>query len=390
MTGDSATVVVVGAGAFGASSALELRRRGHEVLLMDPGPLPHPLASSTDISKMIRMDYGDDAFYMELMEKAFPIWRAWNRGWGEELYHETGFLLLAEGPMEPGGFEYESLQLLERRGHPFTRLDSAALSGRIPAWRADRYPDGYINPEAGWAESGRVVERLVADARQAGVQLLEGRRMKELDESGGAVRGVVTSEGETIQADWVVVAAGAWTPKLLPQLADVMWPVGQPVLHFKVADPAAFQLPHFLPWSADIANTGWYGFSALADGTLKIANHGPGRRVDPDEPRTLDAGTEAKFRAFLRDSLPTLAEAPLVGSRLCLYCDTWDGNFWIDRDPVHERLIVAAGGSGHGFKFTPVIGPIVADLVEGKENRFAWRFAWRSRGALDTEHARHT
>ncbi len=106
------SVLVVAGGVFGLTAAIELRRRRRAVSLIDPGPLPHPLASSTDISKMIRMDYGSDELYTRMMEEAFVGWRAWNDEWGESLYHETGFLILAGESMQPGGFEHDSFVLL--------------------------------------------------------------------------------------------------------------------------------------------------------------------------------------------------------------------------------------------------------------------------------------
>jgi glycine/D-amino acid oxidase-like deaminating enzyme len=95
-----------------------------------------------------------------------------------------------------------------------------------------------------------------------------------------------------------------------------------------------------------------------------------------------------RCRAFLAASLPALADAALVGSRLCLYCDTRDGDFWIDRHPEREGLIVAAGGSGHAFKFAPVLGEIVADVVEGRSDRGHGRFAWREQANPGREQAR--
>jgi glycine/D-amino acid oxidase-like deaminating enzyme len=167
-----------------------------------------------------------------------------------------------------------------------------------------------------------------------------------------------------------------------------MWAIGQPVYHFRVEDLSLYQPPRFVTWSADIANTGWYGFPALDDGTLKVANHGPGKRQTAEAPREVDPASEASFRAFFSRSLPGLTDAPVIFSRLCMYCDTWDGDFWIDHDPDREGLIVATGGSGHAFKFAPMLGPIIADVVEKKTNRFAHRFAWRKRGDLKTEYAR--
>lgn len=383
------SIVVVGAGVFGVTAALELRRRGHAVALFDPGPLPHPNAASTDISKVIRMDYGADEFYMALMEQGFEGWDAWNRAWGSPLFHEDGFVIVTSEEMRPGGYEYESFTLLQKRGHRPQRLDPAQLKARFPAWSTGQYVDGYFNPRAGWAESGKVMARLIEEAQAAGVSLWEGRAMARLLEEGGRVAGIVTADGERHRADFVVVAAGAWTPVLLPWLGDRMWVVGQPVLHFRPADPAEYRPPRFTPWAADIAKTGWYGFPALPDGTLKVANHGPGRPIHPDAPRQVEPGDEDRFRAFFRHTFPGLVDAPLIGSRLCLYCDTWDGDFYIDHDPDRPGLVVATGGSGHGFKFAPVLGPIIADVLEGKSNPFAARFAWRERGALAKEEARY-
>src|SRR5512145_3076738 len=110
MTAKDGTVIVVGAGIFGVTAALELRRRGWRVTLVDPGPIPHPLAASTDISKVVRLAYGSDEIYTALMEEAVEVWREWNRLWPEPLYHETGVLFLARAPMAPGSFEQESFR----------------------------------------------------------------------------------------------------------------------------------------------------------------------------------------------------------------------------------------------------------------------------------------
>lgn len=389
MTRRERSVVIIGAGIFGATAAIELRRRGAAVTLLDPGPLPHPDAASTDISKVIRMDYGSDTFYTALMEQALQGWDAWNRRWGEPLYHETGFLILAREPVLDQGFERSSFALLTARGHTLDRMTPDKLRERHPAWAAERYPDGYFNARGGWAESGKVVAKLIEEARAAGVTLVEGFTFARLLEEGSRVTGVVGADGERRLGDVVLVAAGAWTPTLLPHLGDRLWAVGQPVLHFRAPDHDFYRAPRFPPWAADIARTGWYGFPALPDGTLKIANHGAGRRMHPDEPRVVGAGEEAKFRAFLADTFPGLVGAPLLGSRLCLYCDTWDGSFWIDHDPDRPGLVVAAGGSGHAFKFAPVLGGIIADVITHEENPHARRFAWRARGALAVEEARN-
>lgn len=384
------TVVVIGAGIFGVTSALELRSRGWDVALLDPGPVPHPDASSTDVSKAIRMDYGSDDLYMAMGEAAMVGWDAWNDRWDAPLYHESGVLFLSRDAMTPGGFEHESFTRLEKRGHRPERMRGGALEARFPAWAAGRYPDGYFNARGGWAESGRVVAALAAEAKAVGVRIEEGVRFARLAESDSRVVGIVTDRGDTLRADVTLVAAGAWTPHLLPHLHDAIRSVGQPVFHFRPADPAPFAAPRFCVWGADIATTGWYGFPADADGLVKIANHGPGQTVHPAAPRIVGPEWEPRFRTFLRESLPALADAPIATTRLCLYEDSWDGNFWIDHDPDRPGLVVASGGSGHGFKFAPVLGRIVADVVERVPNPYAPRFAWRPPGQPGSEHARHS
>jgi glycine/D-amino acid oxidase-like deaminating enzyme len=381
-------VIVAGGGIFGVTGALELAARGHAVTLLDPGPIPRPEAASTDISKLVRMDYGHDALYAELMEHAFLGWEAWNQRFGAPLYHQVGLLAISKHPMAEGGFEEESHRLLSSRGHTLERFDRARFEARFPEWRWSNYQDGYWNPKAGWAESGRVVACLADEARKAGVAIREGVALAGLLEAENRVTGVRTQSGESISADRVLLAGGAWTPVLLPELSDRIQPVGQPVLHFRPDDPGRFRPPAFPPWCADIATTGWYGFPANADGIVKVANHGKGRPIHPDAPRAIDPSDEPRFRAFLAETFPRLAEAPLVGSRLCLYSDSFDGDFWIATHPGRRGLSIASGGSGHGFKFAPVLGGLIADALEEKANPFLDRFRWRERGARKTEGAR--
>lgn len=373
---------------MGVSTALELRRRGRDVTVLDPGPIPHPRAASTDISKVVRMDYGSDDLMTAFAEAAMAGWEAWNAA-GVPLFHRDGFLLLAGAPMSAGGYEYESFRRMRDRGIAVERVDPLTLATRFPAWNADRYPDGYFNPTAGWAESAVVVRTLAHRAGRAGVRFHEGRAVALL-ERGGRVRGVSLEDGGTLEHPVTVVAAGAWTPALVPGLEGRMEPVGQPVLHLGVKDPARWSPPAFPVWAADIARSGWYGFPSTSDGRVKVAHHGAGLRVDPTSDADVPAEHVDRCRAFLRRSLPELADAPVVGSRVCFYCDTFDGYFWIDGHPDLDGLVVAAGGSGHAFKFAPLLGPVVADVVEGRTTRWGRPFRWRSpgRSGPSTEHAR--
>ena len=368
-------VIIVGAGINGVTSAIELKKRRHQVVLVDPGPLPHPLAASTDISKAVRAAYGPDEDYTALAARSIELWRNWNQDFGLELYHETGGLFLRRQRMQPGDFEYESWKVLERRGHKVERVDPAKLRERFPAFEADHFSDGFFDSEGGYVESGRVVATLAQRAKSLGVKLIDGVKLASLDESDNRVQGVVLEDGRRIRADTVVVAVGAWTPYLLPFTKRFFRATGHPVFHLKPVEPELFSAERFPFFGADISTTGYYGFP-LNQGVVKIANHGPGREMSPESPeRAVTAAEEESLREFLRSTIPPLADTPIVYSRICLYCDTHDGDFWIAPDPERPGLIIAAGDCGHGFKFAPVLGEIIADAVEGKSllHKFRWR-----------------
>jgi glycine/D-amino acid oxidase-like deaminating enzyme len=202
------------------------------------------------------------------------------------------------------------------------------------------------------------------------------------------VTGVRTRAGAHFEADAVVVAAGAWTPRLVPQLGPYLSSVAQPVLYFRASDTARYRPPCLGVWAADIATTGWYGFPARSDGTFKVARHDLGYDMDPDAARVPLPQEEDTFRAFLAGTFPGLADAPLIAARLCLYCDTADGNFWIGADPERRGLVVASGGSGHAFKFAPLVGDWVASAVEGNPDPATRPFAWRNPRPGQSDQAR--
>ena len=411
-------VIVIGAGINGVTTAIELRKRGHDVVLVDEGPLPHELAASTDISKAVRAAYGADEDYTALAEQSIRLWRQWNEEFGTKLYHQVGVMFVRRSEMMPGDFEYESFKLLQKRGVKVARMDTPQLWKRFPAWNSELYRDGVLEIEAGYAESGRVVATLIDRAKSAGVQLHAGKFV-ELDQTNQRVNGIFVKDQQTravipskveesrgemhrvasqgpspsrlrsaaarralgmtrIAADIVVMAVGAWTPYLLPFTKHFFRATGQPVFHLKPAEPELFAAERFPVFGADITTTGYYGFPINRDGVVKIANHGAGREMSPDSPkRVVTSEDERNLRKFLASTFPALADAPIVRTRVCMYCDTHDGHFWIAHDPEREGLVVAAGDNGHGFKFAPVLGGIIADAAEEKDNRLLDKFRWR-------------
>jgi len=393
---DRPRAVVVGAGIMGVTAALELDRRGWTVQLLDAGPIPNPLAASTDISKVCRMEYGGDAAYMALMEEARTGWLAWNEkrlAEGKDaLYHETGVLMVCLDEMAAGGFEYESFEMLRARGHAPERLGGAKLAERFPAW-SEKFTDGFFHAVGGWAESGRVVSALTRDARQRGIDVLESERVTSLIESYGNTSGVMTESGRRIEVDTVVLTGGSWIAEadLLPELAASLTRSYHPVWHLRPRKPEQFSADRFPVFTADIGRTGFYGFPLHPrEGVVKIGHHGLGVVVEPGKPGpavpglsddgnplTVPAEITEKLHAFLAEHFASLADAEVAGTRLCPYCDTADEDLWIAAHPERSGVTVACGGSGHAFKFAPVLGAIIADAVEGKTNPYSEKFRWR-------------
>lgn len=368
-------VVVVGAGINGVTAAIALRQRGHDVDLVDPGPLPHPLAASTDISKAIRAAYGADEIYTELAERSLPIWRKWNVQFETTLFHEVGFLFMRRTRMREGDFEFETAKVFERRRHKWARFDE--VKSRFPVWKTGNFCDGVFEFEAGYVEAARVVALLLKRAIQIGVSVRGAVAFSGLIEN-GHVSGVVLEDRQRLLADQVVMCAGAWTPQLLPFTQSFLRATAHAVFHLRPHEPELFRPEVFPVFGADISATGYYGFPLNADGVVKIGVHGAGREMSADSgERIVNAEEEHQLHQFLNEAFPQLTDAPIVLSRICMYCDTNDGDFWIARDPKRTGLTIATGDNGHGFKFAPVLGDLIADAVEEKENPLLHKFRWR-------------
>ncbi|MDF1661760.1 MAG: FAD-dependent oxidoreductase [Planctomycetota bacterium] len=371
--------LIVGAGLFGLTAALELQSRGYSVTVFESDVIPAEDAASNDISKVCRLEYGTDDALIELMDSSFTAWENWNRASIDRgkapLFHQTGLLSLCREEMAPKSFEYESFQRLHSKGYPLQRLGLDISLDRFPAW-ASVYKDGFFNPKAGYAESGRVIDHLAALAQESGVELRPNTAVESLWIDSSKLRGIVIKGGEKTPGDFVVVAAGTWTQTLVPGLELDLCSTGHPVFHLKPDDPALFHPERFPVFFADIPRTGFYGFPLHSTGVVKVSRHAIGRKQDPNHPREVHEDDEKRLRQFLAESLPSLASAPIVGRRLCFYSDSIDQDFWITRHPEWGNLTVAAGGSGH-FKFAPVLGGLVANALEGESSPILDRFAWR-------------
>ena len=373
--------LIVGSGIFGITTTVELAKRKYKVAVINPDTIPHHLAASTDVTKAVRMEYGSDKEYFRMAEICIDRWKEWNDFFGEELYHEVGYLMLCKDKIESdrNSFEKFSYQNLIESGYSSDRMNAEGIKERFPVVNTSVYIDANFNPKGGYVESTLVVEKLTEYARSLGVDIYQGQSAETFIVENGKLQGIKTREGNTFRCGHALVAAGANTPYLLPELQPYMKATGHPVFWLKPQNPKYFSSPYLSVFSADISNSGWYGFPFLPKyGVVKIAKHSIGVSIHPEScDRRIKDNEVEKMRSFLQITFPELVDATLVSTRRCLYTDTLDGHFWIDNHPEIKGLSVSSGGSGHGFKMAPLLGEIAADVVEGKSHEFSQKFRWR-------------
>ena len=209
-------------------------------------------------------------------------------------------------------------------------------------------------------------------ASELGVRLAQHTPVAAVDETPGGVR--VQAESGSRDFDAAVVATGVWLGRLVPSLAAHVRPSHQQMVFVEVDDAQRFAHGAFPMFTFDPDRGGFYGFPFLREGFLKIAEERIGPEVDADLDRAVTPEFTDRALDFLRRRIPEMARGRLVGGRSCLYANTPDDHFFIDRAPGADRVFVAGGGSGHGFKFGGAIGELAADAVEDRDNPLGQMF----------------
>ena len=366
-------VAVVGAGVFGAWTAWHLVRRGLKVALVDAYGPASVRASSGGESRVIRIAYGADAIYSRWASASLAEWKALSERVTLPIFHPTGVLWFSR---RRDAYIEASLKTLAALDVPVTVYDRAALSARWPQIDFSDVAIGFLEHRTGALLARRAVQAVVREAVASGATLL-------LDKAGPPVRAgdgvrLPLSSGGAIAAGAAVYACGPWLPKVFPGLlGGRIVPTRQDVFFFGPAPGDRRFSPGALPVWADF-NDGdiFYGLPNLESRGFKIAHDAHGPVFDPDTGRRHpDRESYAQVRAYLARRFPALADAPLVGSRVCQYENTANGDFLIDRHPSIDGVWLAGGGSGHGFKHGPALGAHVADLVTGVATAIAPRFA---------------
>lgn len=355
---------IIGAGAMGSAAAYHLARRGEPLALIEQFELGHARGSSHGAARITRHSYADPR-YARLMPPAFRAWRDLEADAGTTLYLRTGGVSFS-----PPGVDYAArvAASLEELSVPFWRGSGRTFGAIHPAFAIPEGYDVVFEPDAGMLAAARAVAVQIEMARRHGgdrTRVLERTPVRAIDLDGD--RPVVRTDSARIVADQLIVAAGAWVKRLLPDLPVPVRVTRQQVLYFRPADSAPFQVgrfPVFIYKGADEdEDDAFYGMPDFLGLGVKAARHA-GPEVDPDvHSPAIDEDYRSIVRRFLRAHIPALADADIGMTEVCLYTVAPDDAFAVDFLPIRPDVIVASPCSGHGFKFSCLIGRILADLA---------------------------
>jgi sarcosine oxidase len=355
-------VIVVGLGGMGSAAAYHLARRGKRVLGLERHAPAHDRGSSHGESRIIRQAYFEGAEYVPLLFRAYDLWEDLERETGEDLMTLCGGLFI--GPKD-GELVSGSIASADEHGLPYEVLDSAELKRRFPVFEPGPETVALFEKRAGFVRPERTVRAHLDRAASLGAELRFGERVVSWEATDSGVR--VRTEGGVHEAGRLVVAAGAWAGELLSDLGLPLEVTRQILFWFRPRGGVEAFAPERLPiwiYEPDDGNM-FYSFPAVdrADTVKAAFFRADGTPADPD---TIDREVhedEVEFiRGYLGRHVPAL-DGEFVAARTCMYTNTPDQHFVVSKHPDHPQVAVAAGFSGHGYKFCSVIGEILADLA---------------------------
>ncbi len=362
-------VGVVGLGAMGSMTALELVLRGHRVIGFDRFRPPHAFGSSTGKTRIIREAYFEHPLYVPLVQRAYERWDALERdgpGPGSLLLRTGGLMIGPPGQRLVSGARTSALE----HGLVFEELSPADMHRRFPRFHLGQSECAIWEPRAGVLYPEVAIASALTRAVGAGAELHFGEAVREW-KSGTDLR--LQTDAETYRVDRVILTAGAWMATELPRIRLPLTVARQALFWFAGGQGAGGAGPAELPifiWEWEPERM-FYGFPDLGDG-VKVAIHHEGTAVSPgDERQEADPREAEPLLEALSSRIPGLG--PVREATTCLYTNTPNGDFLIDRHPDDERVVLASPCSGHGFKFAPALAEVLADLVEAKSPGFDLR-----------------
>jgi len=357
-------VIVVGLGAVGSATALALARRGCRVLGLDRFSPPHRLGSHSGHTRLIRMTYFEHPDYVPLLRRAYELWRQLEADSGCSILATPGGLYT--GP-SGGAFIEGTLRSADRHALAMQRVDERELENRFAGFTLPPGHAALFDPSAGYLFSDVAIEQHLHLARACAATVQTDSAVVDWRADGDGVR--VTTATDEYAAGSLVLTAGPWMPGLarlkVPLRITHQW-----LAWFGTgAGDQSRHAPGVVWASEDDEGSLFYGFPAMDHPefgtTLKVARHVPGRTLaEPGErAAAIDDEREKEILAgFVQRRMPTLA-GPIVGTQSCLYTISPDQHFVMGLHPEHPHVAFASACSGHGFKFAPVLGEVMADLA---------------------------
>jgi sarcosine oxidase len=353
-------VVVVGVGGMGSAALYHLARRGKRVLGIERFEIANELGSSHGHTRIIRQAYFEHPSYVPLVRRAYDLWRELEAAAGEQLLWITG--AVEGGPRIFEGAVRSSIE----HGLPFDELDGAEISRRFPGFHLPSDLRVVYQRDGGFLLSERCILAHVAQARKHGAEVRTGEPVLDWSAGENGVR--VRTERGTVEAGRLVLTAGAYSQEVAQLPPGLVVAQRQVLGWLEPSRPELFTPERFPVFNLALAEGHVYGFPMHGVPGMKIGYYDhEGAKGDPDSiSREVGADDEAPLRRFAERYFPEAAGAAL-DLKACLFELSPDEHFLLDRHPESDLAVVGAGFSGHGFKFCPVVGEILADLaLEGE------------------------
>lgn len=359
-------VVIVGAGSMGMAAGFYLAKLGINVLLLDSHNPPHDKGSHHGETRIIRHAYGEGSQYVPLVLRAQQLWEQLEQESGTKLFLQTGVLCAGD---RGSSFVEEAVASGRKYSLPIEQLSNEEMSYR---WRGFAFPEGFsgcYEPHSGVLFSEQCIAAFRKLGEENGMEVLPYTRVERIEMNANGA--VIETNDETYYADFAVVSAGAWSGKLLREmgLELPLQPVRKTVSWVQCKQEL-YDAQVFPAYTVDLLNAHYYGFPSIAGSGVKAGRHDGGENIDPDTPISpYGPKDEAEIRSFLDKCLPD-ANGPLVKGSTCIYTLTPDEDFILDRHPEYPQLFIAAGFSGHGFKFSSVVGEIISQVMTKGKSQF--------------------
>jgi sarcosine oxidase len=352
-------VVVCGLGATGSATVLHLANRGLRVLGLERFAPGHDRGSSHGGTRIIRLGYFEHPSYVPLLRRAYQLWRELASACNRPLLHITSIVEI--GPPD-GALVSGTLASSRLHGLPHEVLTNSELIQRYPAFKLPSHYLAVHQPDGGFLEVEPSIEACILVAKTAGAEIRIGTRVQTVEPAAGAVR--ITTDRGPIEAGTAIVTVGPWMGSVLPELSARLRVTREVTGWFTPSDPMLIATGTFPVFIIESRHGVHYGVPPHGNGGIKVAkHHHRNDAVDPDHhDRTISRDDEALIRSVLAEHVPA-ANGPLIAAKTCLYTVTPDADFIIDRLPGCGNIVVASACSCHGFKFAPVVGEILADLV---------------------------